>query len=399
MGLTPNGEESHMASLHEGMNWLVHEKQVMHSLSVAFGSDAVHFKAYMNADKNTIYDLASLTKLFTLIAVMKLNEAGQIDLAGLLGDYDKRFVNMKRITIMDILSYRARITTVSRMDVTNRESALRLLFEASHIPDDREAKYYSDMNAMVLKYVVESVAGIPFFAYLSREILKPLNMTRTFAAVPDDALTHLQSYDKEHRVINGERVVFSHPICLPHDPKAALLSPDGTDLCGHAGLFSTLDDMTLLCAAILKGEVLSPKSLAAIAVNRTGYQKENGQYSQYLGYICFVKHPQQYYSEVPEYMTHSAFGLSGFTGNHLSIDPSINVFNVFLGNRCFNRLTVISPMTPVSLTELDLCQDGTGMVKWAEGEIIPSSVNSVHQKDEKLHKPIYHILLREGLCQ
>ena len=84
----------------------------------------------------------------------------------------------------------------------------------------------------------------------------------------------------------------------------------------------------------------------------------NGAWTQFLGIQCYVRHPDQYYSEIPRYMGHRAFGIGGFTGNHVSVDPERNLFTVFLGNRVKNRLTTLLPEEGKTLEDYGLRSDG-----------------------------------------
>ena len=179
---------------------------------------------------------------------------------------------------------------------------------------------------------------------------------------------------------------------VPHDPKAAVLQGDTGDLCGHAGLFSTAEDMVRFCRAVLAGKIVSTESLREMAVNRTGRLQPDGTRTQYLGYQCYVRHPEQYWSEIPVYMGTRAFGIGGFTGNHVSIDPERDLFTVFLGNRIRNRLTVLVPEEGKTITDYGLNADGTGRYRWEDGEEIPSSVLYVHQKDAHMHSAVMRAL-------
>ena len=153
---------------------------------------------------------------------------------------------------------------------------------------------------------------------------------------------------------------------VPHDPKAAVLQGDTGDLCGHAGLFSTAADMERFCRAVLARKIVGEESLRETAVNRTGRLLEDGTYTQYLGIQCYVRHPVQYWSEIPAYM--------------------------FLGNRVRNRLTVLVPEAGKTLTDYGLNADGSGTFPWEEGRILPSSVKYVHQKDAHLHSAVMETL-------
>ena len=101
---------------------------------------------------------------------------------------------------------------------------------------------------MILKYVIESASEQDYFSYLRDHILSPLGMTHTFAAVPAGLLSKTVCYNFERRILPDRRKVLDTdcPVGTVHDPKARIISRDGLDLCGHAGLFSTIGDMTQL---------------------------------------------------------------------------------------------------------------------------------------------------------
>ena len=91
-------------------------------------------------------------------------------------------------------------------------------------------------------------------------------------------------------------------------------------------------------------------------------------------------------------MSDRAVGLSGFTGNHVSMDPETGVFALFLGNRVLNRLSVLVPEKGLTRADYGLAEDGSGQVRWTDGEAVYSSVDYVHQKDAQLHAPIASLL-------
>lgn len=62
-----------------------------------------------------------------------------------------------------------------------------------------------------------------------------------------------------------------------------------------------------------------------------------------------------------------SIGLSGFTGNHLSIDPDAERFVLFLGNRCHGRVSHIVPPEGMDLTAYGLNARGVGLIKWNDG--------------------------------
>ncbi len=390
----------------DALRWFVDEQHILACLSVTGGSrDQAYHAAYgrirekdasgedvpLTAD--SLFDLASITKLFTAVTVLRLREEGLLDLHRPVTDYAPQFAQLREVSVETVLTFGAALRTPSRVDTQpDREAGLHELFRIAAFPRGNE-RAYSDMHAMVLKYVIEGASGLPYFDCLQGRILRPLGMRDTFAQVPESERCRAASCDLEHR-IEGESWIVRRGVApgTVHDPKARLLSLNGADLCGHAGLFSTQGDMTRFCQGVLQGKVVSDESLRFMAQNRTGRPLPEGGYTQYLGCQCYVKHPDQYFSEIPLAMGHRAFGISGFTGHHLAIDPERGIFTLFLGDRVLNRLTVLIPLPGKSFTDYGLNPAGYGSLTWRDGRTVYSSANYVHQKDARLHAPLARLL-------
>ena len=376
------------------VRYFTRETEIMSGLLLVCGADGKTGTA-LDGDvkEDSVFDLASLTKLFTGLCAMRLKEEGLLDFSRPVFSYDPRFTELKEVTAGQLMDFTAELRTPGRLDAcTDREEALRCLFGTVSLgmPGGR---FYSDIPSMVLKYVIEAAAGQSFTDCVREFVLNPAGMTQTWVRVPAERIDDCQSYDGEHRIENGRRILRTGlKPGVPHDPKAAVLQAGTEDLCGHAGLFSTAEDMTRFCRAVLEEKIVSGASLKEMAVNRTGRKLPDGTYTQYLGYQCYVRHPDQYYSEIPRYMGRQAFGNAGFTGNHLSVDPEHGSFVFFLGNRVKNRLTVVLPEKGKTLEDYGLCPDGSGKVRWENGEMVPSSVKYVHQKDEHLHRAVAQVL-------
>ncbi len=345
------------------------------------------------ASPRTIFDLASVTKLFTGLCLMSLREEGKLDFSRRVADYCPAFSRLKDVTVEQLMAFQVQVRTPERIDrQPDRASALACLREAG-VAETPGPRNYSDIPAMILKYVAEAAADEPLMACVRRRILDIAGMEETWARVPESRKADCLLYGPEYR-IEGENRICRRDIRrgIPHDPKAAILQGESDDLCGHAGLFSTLGDLEKLAEAILAERIVSRDSLRAMAVNRTGHRRPDGGYSQYLGYLCYRKHPDQYFSEIPASMSQEAFGMGGFTGNHFSVDPAQGAWRIFLGNRVRGRLTVLLPLVGRTRTDYGLRADGVGTLIWEDGTVIPSSVDYVHQKDEHLHRVIDMVL-------
>lgn len=390
--------------LMEGMRRLTDEKRIITGISVAYGNGgAAEFCHYgrlaecmltehgmqpaerpVSAD--SLFDLASVTKLFTAISVLQLAERGKLRLTDTVGQFDKRFSGISDVRIGDLLAFQTAIATEQRVDVQpDAQHALQTLF-TMHVVPRPERRFYTDMGAMVLKYVIEGASGCDYYTYLRENVLLPLDMQSTFASVPAQWLPNTACYNYERRILpDGSYYLDTDcPTGVVHDPKARRISRDGADLCGHAGLFSTAQDMAKLAQGLIRGEILSRSSLVEMGKNRTGHRLPDGAYTHYLGYLCYAKHPLQTYSEVPSCFADGTIAVNGFAGTHLSLDPSQDRFMVLLSNRIHNRVTVVTGRPdPTTVIE---------SVQWNDGNPYVASQNYVYYRDEHLKDPIGAIL-------
>lgn len=384
-------------TLEDSIRYFTEETRVLSCMSIACG-DADHAVEALGGAADLLgtpvtdahlFDLASITKLFTGLSVIRLRDEGLLSLDEPVTAYAPQFANLQQVTVGQVLGFERSLITPARVDAQpTREAGLAQLYQI--VPGDNgDGRAYSDMHAMVLKYVIEGAAGETYMDCIRRRILQPLGMMDTWCRVPENKRPLCVSCDREHR-IEGDRWTLRSGVAqgTPHDPKARLLNTDGNDCPGHAGLFAAKRDLVCLCQGVLRGDVVSRESLREMARNRTGRPLGDGAHTQYLGAQCYVKHPVQYHSEVPVYMGQQAIGLSGFAGHHLSIDPERGLFTLYLGSRVLDRLSVLVPEKGRTLTDYGLNVDGTGEIQWTDGTRVVSSVHYVHLKDAHFHQAV-----------
>ncbi len=391
-------------TLEEGLATLVDERRIITGISLSFGDlkrtqtrvlgngrevrleNGAFVPAIEPLDRESIYDLASVTKLFTCVSLMQLIERGKLSFSDEVTRHEPRFSHLKGVTVYDLMAFQTALETEGRVDAAgSRGEALEALFSLRPAPRP-ERRFYTDMGAMALKYVVEAASGMAFADYVRENIFKPLGMTHSFSCVPEALIPRAVCYNYERRIVDG--AYWMDASCekgVVHDPKARILD-SARDLCGHAGLFSTLPDMTRFARGLLENTVLSRDSLLMIGKNRTGGPHEKGGYTQYLGLLCFSKHPDQTYSEVPRCFGESAIALNGFAGNHFSVDPAENRFMVILSNRIHNRVTMATGRANPNET-LDT-------LLWDDGRRYVVSQNYVYCKDENIKDPIGRLFQR-----
>ena len=171
-------------TLEDSIRFFTEETHIMPGLSAACGTaDRVMTALGGLADEDagtpltadSIFDLASLTKLFTALLVMRLREEGRLDLKRSAADYAPQFVHLNGVTVDQVLGFEIALATTARVDTQKTPEAGRaLLFDIR--PGEVTGRAYSDMHAMVLKHVLEGAAQEDYASLLRRMILAPLKM-------------------------------------------------------------------------------------------------------------------------------------------------------------------------------------------------------------------------------
>lgn len=298
--------------------------------------------------EDTIFDLASVTKIFTCISVLKLVEKGIIDINANITRYAPEFVNLNGVTVFDLLSFRVPLMTNGRLDTQNsRADAENVLFDIRVNENfNPDANPYTDMGAMVLKYVIERATGMNYYDFLNSEVLLPMGMSNTLVQIPDRKIEIVASTNLDSKIYKDGRHALTTEAQkgVAYDAKARIMGQPNGNLSGHAGLFSTAGDMTTLAKGLINGQVLSDTSVSEIGRNRTGHLKSDGvNYIQHLGYLTYSKYPKQSDSEVWLGLSGKTFASPGWLGNQFTVDPANGLYTFMGANRSHNRVTYVDP--------------------------------------------------------
>lgn len=375
---------------------IIENKKLCESIAFSGGTaDTIISEQCINSDTDTVFDLASTTKLFTSLALSILKESGVINDQDPLKKFCPQFIDesIKNLTIFDFATFQANLQTPGRIDdpEISTEEAENRLFRISQ--KERNESFllhpYGDFGALILKYVIESASSTSFFDFIREKILQPAGMTRTF---PFPADQNFASSDMEHRIIKGQCQIIRTEDGLPHDKKAAKLKRNSYDLTGHAGIFSCLSDLIKLSQALLSEKILSMESLIDIGTCSTK-GVVNGKNGQYFGRLVYTKNPCIEQTEVPVYLSGTAFTSSGYCGTHLTLDAKNGLFYIVLGNRCFKRVTSIIPKEGETIEDYI---DENNMVAWESGKRVSCSKYYVYQKDTLINALLKYLLITIG---
>ena len=306
----------------------------------AYGARAVApQRETMTAD--TIFDAASLTKVVaTATSIMILVERGQLRLSDPLSRHLPGMTDggRERITIEELLTHRAGYAPDFdlREQWTGYDEAMKRLAteRLRHVAGTRFV--YSDIGYIALGEVIKRVSGDALDVFARKNIFEPLGMRDT-SFNPRAALRPRVAPTEQRRAqaaylggkpetvgAEGDRWLRGEV----HDPTAFRMS----GVAGHAGLFSTADDLAIYSQMILNGgaykgvRILSPLGVAEMTRPRA--VADDGS-ARALGWDV----ASGFSSNRGDLFPHGSFGHTGFTGTSLWLDPSSQMFIVFLSNR------------------------------------------------------------------
>ena len=353
---------------------------------------------------DTIFDLASITKIYTGLSIIKLVEKGIINLEDQVQKYVPEFKNLKDVTIMDLLTFNKPLKTNGRIDRAKSYSeALEILnnIEVDYDSIGSTKNPYTDMGAMVLKFVIEKVINMSFYDFIDKAILQKLGLTDTHVLVPSYKLDRVASTNLERKYYEDGNIGITKDVLksISHDPKARIMGQPLGNLSGHAGLFSTAKDMTVLAKGIINGNIISMENVLAMSENKTGRKYiDNGEikYVQYLGRLCYSKNPHLASSEVFHALSGRTFASAGFTGNQLTVDPINNLYFFMAGNRTHNRFSYIHQSQRDLVIEDSITKRKT--VPTSDGDIVDAT-RFAWDRDAKIVHPIIILTLQYKLLE
>ena len=311
--------------------------------------------------EDTIFDIASLTKVVaTTTAVMQLVERGKLDLDATVARYWPAFKakGKESITVRQLLTHYSGL----RPDLSMRprwsgyKTAMQKIISQKPVRKPGTAFIYSDINFAVLGELVRRVSGETLDAYCLKYIFKPLGMKDTGFRPSHDLFDRIAPTQyHEGQLLRGK----------VHDPMCYNMG----GLAGHAGLFSTAQDLSIFASMLLDGgslngvKILSPKT-----VNMMTSPQSPRHGSKLWGLGWDLDAPLVANRE--ELRKTGSFGHLGYTGAALWVDPVTKVYVIVLTNRVY--------------------PDGKGDVKELRAEV-KSAVSAVlgplsrYQPEQSLH--------------
>ena len=286
---------------------------------------------------DTVFDMASLTKpLMTATAVMQLYEQGKLSPNDPVSKYVPDFAaNGKQdITIRQLLTHYSGLPPdISLADPwEGKQEAYTRAFAVKPIHPPGVQFVYSDVNFIVLGALVEKISGLTLDEYAQRFIIAPLSLKHTRYLPPVSWKPSIAptQYD-QGGMLRG----------VVHDPTSRRMG----GVAGHAGLFSTGDDMAVYAQNLLDRLAGRPSHfpLSRIVLQKMVAPEQPATGTALRGFGWDIDSP--YSGNRGTLFPVGSFGHTGFTGTSLWIDPVSDSYVVLLTNS-------VHPNGPKSITEL-----------------------------------------------
>jgi CubicO group peptidase (beta-lactamase class C family) len=314
-GATPGGV---ILVRHQGAQILL----ASYGLSRAFDSLTKRSTDPIAAYTDTLYDVASLTKLFTTTCVMRLVERGQLSLDEPVATWLPAFAagGKETVTLRDLLTHTSGLPDLLQLWKLADTPADRMaLVLAAPLVQPRGTSYrYSDLGPIAIGHLLEQITGMTLDVLVRDLVTGPLGLSQTAFRPATELRPRIAPTEDEEGV--GRGMVWGEV----HDENSWSLG----GVAGHAGVFSTAADLGRFGQLYLDGgmldgvRLLRPETVSEMTRNQIrglGWRGIGWELnaSFYMGRLAAP----------------TTFGHTGFTGTSLVIDPSRQLVVVLLTNR------------------------------------------------------------------
>ncbi|MFC7392870.1 serine hydrolase domain-containing protein [Scopulibacillus cellulosilyticus] len=276
--------------------------------------------------KNTIFDLASISKLFTTVAALQLYEQGKFQLNDPVVNYLPGFAKngKEKVTIKQLMTHTSGFP--SRMKTSlfkikgSHQDKLQYVLKYPLKNQPGSTYTYSDLNMMTLEALIEKLSGERLDEFVKKHVTAPLGMKDTM--YNPGLFLKARIAATEYQPWTDRGLVWGQV----HDEKAWALG--GT--AGHAGIFSTASDLAKFSQMLLNGgcykgkRILKPSTVQLMETNQLSkFQNHPHGLGVELG--------QEWYMDA--LTAPNTMGHTGFTGTSVVISPKNNTIVILLTNR------------------------------------------------------------------
>lgn len=208
-------------------------------------------------DENTMFDIASCSKLFTQIIAYNLINDNILSFDNKVTELDPRFSKLGDLTIGDITSFNVEFKTPGRIeDAASQKDAYNILFNTEVV--EKNKYNYNDIGLIILKEVMEATTGKTYEELFNQYIVSKLALKNTYVNVPPERYQDLTASPNSN-------------IGLVNDPKAVILG----GYSGHAGVFANNSDLLKVGSSVLEVKLI-PSTMVKDTYTPCNYDNRRG---------------------------------------------------------------------------------------------------------------------------
>ena len=277
-------------------------------------------------DKKSIFDLASVSKVVgTTSAAMLLYDEGLLDLDKKVIEYLPEFNNngKDKITVRNLLLHNSGLIAFVEYyrKLSTKEEVINAIMNSELKYPTGTDYVYSDLGMITLQQIIEKLAGKGLDEFLEERIFKPMGMNRTMYNPSEEFWYDVlpTEVDDYWRMTTVKAKV--------HDENAYMLG----GVAGHAGLFSTAEDLSKFMQMMLNKGVYKGKRYFKESTVETWTTKQTDQSTRGLGWDT----KSEENSSFGTLFSMNSFGHTGFTGTSVWADKDNGVYVVLLTNRVY----------------------------------------------------------------
>ena len=299
----------------------------------AYGNKRVYPKTEAMTT-GTVFDMASCSKaMSTAVCAMTLLEQGKIRLMDRVKQYIPGFEGWKDdkgeetdIRIIDLLTHTSGLPAYAdanklkeKYGSPNRDGLIDYIAHCKRNFEPGTDMTYSCLNFITLQRIIETVSGEDLRAYAHHHVFDVLGMANTDYCPSKEMARRCAPTEKQ---ADGKCL-----LGVVHDPLARIMNGG---ISGNAGVFTTADDVAILCAALQNGgqwnghRILGPATVKAM---RT-VPRARAQWGRALGWDVF----SPYANNTGDLLSSETYGHTGFTGTSIVIDPVNDISIILLTN-------------------------------------------------------------------
>ena len=284
----------------------------------AVGGDRAVFPQRAPLEPDALFDMASMTKMIaTTCVALRLIDRGKLRLEDTIDTYFDTCYGKEHTTVRQLMTHTSGLSAHLPLwqSEASPDTAVDAILRSALRAEPDTKVIYSCMGFILLGKLLERCCGEPLDKLVQREVLEPLDMTRSTFCPPPHAVC----------VATEKKAGSDHYICgHVHDENAHFLG----GVSGNAGLFCPLDDVILFAQMLARrGKGYISDTLFDLAIRDwTPFDPDE---SRGLGFHLYRDGTYPGGS----CMSRGSYGHTGFTGTTLYVDRDSSVFCLLLTNR------------------------------------------------------------------